>query len=126
MIVSRWRKSDIIFGKKMYVVYVSYPYSDNPQKRTKEITEWAQKILAKTDDLVLLIPHLVFDAVWLFPAGYTHEEIAVQEYKIIETVDLFVYDQNNISTGVRWEKMYAKRIGKPILTMEELENGKRP
>ena len=68
--------------KKLYLVYVSYPYSENPTETTRQIQLWAQKILKRFDDLVLLIPHFVFDAVWDFPGGYTHPEIAVQELEI--------------------------------------------
>ena len=111
--------------KKLYLVYVSYPYSENPTETTEQIQLWAQKILKRFDDLVLLIPHFVFDAVFDFPDGYTHPEIAVQELELIKRMDIFVYDPKRVSTGVRWEKAYAEHVGVPILTMEELENGKR-
>ena len=112
--------------KKLYLVYVSYPYSENPTETTRQIQLWAQKILKRFDDLVLLIPHFTFDAVWDYPEGYTHTEMAVQELELIKRMDIFVYDPKRVSAGVRWEKAYAEHIGVPILTMEEIENGKRP
>ena len=111
--------------KKLYLVYVSYPYSENPTETTRQIQLWAQKILKRFDDLVLLIPHFTFDAVWDYPNGYTHPEMAVQELELIKRMDIFVYDPKRVSAGVRWEIAYAEHIGVPILTMEELENGKR-
>ena len=111
--------------KKLYLVYVSYPYSEDRFKTTDEVKVWAQKVLKRFDDLVLLIPHFVFDAVWEFPNGYTHPEMAVQELELIKRIDVFVYNPKRISAGVRWEMAYAEHIGVPILTMEELENGKR-
>jgi len=104
---------------------VSYPYSEDPTGTSEEIQAWAQKILKKFDDLVLLIPHFVFDAVWEFPNGYTHPEMAVQELELIKRMDIFVYNPKRISAGVRWEMAYAEHIGVPILTMEELEKGVR-
>lgn len=112
--------------KKLHLVYVSYPYSEDPFKTKDEIKAWAQAMLKRFDDLILLIPHFTFDAVWDFPEGYTHPEMAVQELEIIKRVDIFVYNPKRISSGVRWEMAYAEHIGVPILTMEELENGKRP
>jgi len=112
--------------KKLYLVYASYPYSEDPAKTTEEIRVWARGILEKFNDLVLLVPHFVFDSVWDLPAGYTHPEIAVQELELIKRVDIFVYNPKRISSGVRWEMAYAEHIGVPILTMEELSNGKRP
>ena len=112
--------------KKLYLVYVSYPYSEDPVKTTAEVSAWARSMLEKFNDLVLLVPHLVFDFVWDLSAGYTHPEIAIQELELIKRVDIFVYNPKRISSGVRWEMAYAEHIGVPILTMEELSNGKRP
>ena len=111
--------------KKLYLVYVSYPYSEDPTGTSEEIQAWAQKILKKFDDLVLLIPHFALDAVWDYAKGYTHPEMAVQELELIKRMDIFVYNPKRISAGVRWEKAYAEHIGVPILTMEELEKGVR-
>ena len=112
--------------KKLYLVYVSYPYSEDPTKTRRQVQLWAQMVLKKFDDLVLLIPHFVFDAVWEYPEGYTHPEMAVQELELIKRMDIFVYNPKRVSAGVRWEIAYAEHIGVPILTMEELESGKRP
>lgn len=112
--------------QKIYVVYVSYPYSEDPVRTTKEIQEIAQRILAKWDDLILLIPHFVFDAIWDFPQGYTHPEISTLELELISRVDIFAYDSKKVSTGVRWELAFARHSGVPIITLDELENGKRP
>ena len=111
--------------KKLFLVYVSYPYSEDPIGTSKEIQVWAQRILKRFSDLVLLIPHFTFDAVWDFPNGYTHPEMAVQELELIKRMDILVYDPKRVSAGVRWEIAYAEHIGVPILTTEELENGKR-
>jgi len=104
---------------------VSYPYSENPTETTRQIQLWAQKILKRFDDLVLLIPHFVFDAVFDLPKGYTHPEMAIQELELIKRMDILVYNPKRVSAGVHWEMAYAEHIGVPILTMEELENGKR-
>lgn len=111
---------------KIYLVYCSYPYTEDPKGTTEYMKRWARKILEKWNDLVLLIPHLVFDAIWDFPEGYTHEEISVWELALIARMDIFTYDPVRVSAGVRWEKAFAEKEGIPIITMEDLENGKRP
>lgn len=112
--------------KKMYLVYVSYPYSDNPKYRTQCVKAWSQTLLKWNDDLVLIVPHFVFDAIWDYPPGYSHPEIGVQELEIISRCDIFTYDPNEISTGVRWEMCFAEWFGIPIIPLKELNNGKRP
>lgn len=116
--------------KTMYLVYMSYPYTRDPQKTTEEVTQWARLILHRHDDVVLLIPHWVFDALWAedgkLPKGYTHPEISVQEFALINKMDIFVYHPDHISAGVRWEKAFAEIMKIPILTFQQLLEGVRP
>jgi len=107
----------------MKLAYFSYPYSDNPRKRTEEIKKIVRKILERHKDIVPLIPHLVFDALYDYPKGYTHPEFSDMELELISRVDLFVYDPKDAlrSRGVRWELAYAKRCrGVKIITYDEL------
>ena len=46
---------------KYRLAYLSYPYSDNPKKRTKEVSKLAKQIIHRRKDLILIIPHLVID-----------------------------------------------------------------
>lgn len=116
--------------KKMYIVYMSYPYSEDPDQTTEEVKGCAQILLNEHDDLVLLVPHFVFDQLWAedgkLPEGYTHPEIAIQELALIHKVDIFAYDPRRVSSGVRWEMSFAEYMQIPILTFEELLAGKRP
>ena len=109
---------------------MSYPYTEDPKRTTEEIKEIAQNLLNDHDDLVLLIPHLVFDTIWAengeLPAGYTHPEIAVQELALIAKIDIFAYNPFRISSGVRWEKAFATVMEIPVLTFAELLKGVRP
>jgi len=113
---------------KVWVVYLSYPYSADPEKYTKEIKKIAREIMANNKDLILLIPHYVFDAVFDFQSGYgsTQRHIGFLELALISRCDIFAYDPDKTSAGVIWEMCFAKLVKIPIMTMEELENGKRP
>ncbi|MEM2367017.1 MAG: hypothetical protein QXQ50_02140 [Candidatus Bathyarchaeia archaeon] len=106
------------------LVYFSYPYSDNPRARTEEIKTFVQLVLAKHGNIVPVIPHLMFDAIYNFPEGYSHPEFSVMEFEVISRCDCLAYDPNEVSSGVRWEVAFAKWLGKPVLTFKELmENG---
>jgi len=106
----------------MKLAYFSYPYSDNPRKRTEEIKQKVRQILKLHSDIVPLIPHLIFDALYDFPAGYSHPEFSIMEIELISRCDIFCYNPEHleISRGVRWEYSFAKWLNKEILTYQEL------
>ena len=116
--------------KKQYMIYCSYPYSDDPTKRTGLINAICRGIYrtahAKDNDLILLIPHNVFDRVFDFPVGNSNRWMCLCELTLIERCDAFAYDPEEMSPGVIWEKTFAEMIGKPIFTYEEIKGGKRP
>jgi len=120
--------------KKYYIVYCAYPYTEDPKRTADEIATWARLVYDHNKDLVLLIPHFVFDA----PVGYTQQGdfkwikgdsndwILERELALIAKVDAVAYDPENISIGVKWEIAFARFLGKPVLTYEEIIEGKRP
>jgi hypothetical protein len=130
--------------KTQYMIYCSYPYSEDPERTTKEINAICKEIYnlahARDNDLLLMIPHNIFDAVFDKPAGYnwTQKDACVSrtfnanfwmpmcELTLITRCDAFAYEPTRISPGVLWEKTYAELIQKPIYTYAELKAGKRP
>lgn len=116
----------------MKLVYFSYPYSDAPEKRTKEIKMIVREILEDHSDWIPLIPHFIFDAIYDFPKGYSRKavtewKVAVKELEIIFRCDIIVYSEGLIfkSHGMAWEWSFAhwlKNHGHSIeiLTYEEL------
>ena len=112
--------------KKTLLVYCSYPYSENPAERTEEIKKIAKEIYREhRGELVLLIPHLVFDALYDYPpCAMPHlPDIALLELATIWHCDVFAYDPKRMSTGVAWEKGFAEIMGKPIFTYKQLLAG---
>ena len=105
---------------RLKLVYFSYPYTDNPKGRTEEIKTFVQLVLAKHDNIVPVIPHLMFDAIYNFPEGYSHPEFSVMELEIISRCDFVAYDPSEVSSGVRWEVAFARWLGKPVLTFQEV------
>jgi len=108
----------------MKLVYFSYPYSDNPEKRSEEVKNFVTTVLARHTDIVPIIPHLAFDGLFNFPQGYTHLEVLLMELEIISRCDFVVYSPDHVSSGVAWEIAFAKWLGKPVLTFQDvLTNG---
>jgi len=112
--------------KKIYLVYMSFPYTEDPKGTAREIAKIAKEIYTKHHDLVLLIPHFMFDAIWDFPTGYTIPNIATIELALIKRLDIFAYEPSRISSGVTWEKAFAEVENIPILTYQQLMEGERP
>ena len=112
---------------KVYFVYVSFPYSEDPKKTTDEVNAWVQKVWYKCDDLFFLVPHDVVDQIWELPPGYSHPEVAFKELALIYyKIDIVTYSPNRKSVGVNWEISFARLHGIPVITMEDLEKGVRP
>ncbi len=106
------------------MVYFSYPYSDNPEKRTGEIKKRVRHLLRKRKDLVPIIPHLAFDSLFGFPRGYTNFDIGVMELEMISRCDMVCFVSSKFSLGMAWEWAFAKWLGKKIVSWSELLDGK--
>jgi len=66
----------------------------------------------------------MFDSLYNYPDGYNNPQILVLELETIKRCDFLVFDPDNVSSGVLWEVAFAKWLGKPVKTFEEvLENG---
>ena len=105
----------------MKIVYFSFPYTSNPKKNTEKVKSLARAFYSKHEDVILLIPHLVFDAVYNFPCGYAlSPTILIKEIILIEKSDVFMYCKSALSCGVLWELAIAKRLGKEIWIYEEM------
>lgn len=116
--------------KKQFMIYCSYPYSEDPEKTTQAINAICRDIYytahARDNDLLLMIPHNIFDSVFDLPIGDSNYWMPLCELTLIERCDAFAYDPLRMSAGVVWEKAYAEKIGKPIYTYDQLRAGARP
>jgi len=90
------------------LVYLSYPYTDDPKKRAEEVKALTRALHRKRPDLVILIPHFIFDAIWDFQEGYSIEAFLYQELELISRCDLFCIIRGASSAGVMWEEAFAK------------------
>ena len=113
------------FPKDVVTAYLAYPYTDDPERRTREAAAIAAKIVLGTKARVaIIIPHYCFDKVlinfieqgnWLFVFDW--------ELATIEQCDIFIIGcplDYKVSPGMCWEAAFARRIGKPVLTPDEV------
>jgi len=111
--------------RPLKVYYFSYGYSRNPVEMTKKVQELVHKILEKRLDIVPVVPHFIFDALFDFPVGYSHPEMSHWETEIISRCDAVVYDPKmHDSAGVKWEVAIAQKMGIPVFTYDEVLEGR--
>jgi len=110
--------------KPLKVYYFSYGYTRDPMRMTKEVQKKVHEILLKRDDILPVVPHFIFDALFNFPKGYTHPEMAHWEAEIISRCDGVVYDPALVSAGCRWEVAIAQKLGVPVWTYDEVLEGR--
>jgi len=108
------------------LAYLSYPYSDNPKKRLKEVLELAEKIIKKNPELVLIIPHIAVDNPKIRRAilkHYGEKQFAKWDLTLIKKCDIFIIGSKldyKISSGMFWELAFAELLRKRIVTAEDL------
>ena len=107
------------------LVYFAYPYSADPERFTREACEIAREVYALREDLVIIIPHLLFDKVYRSPEeAFRHvTEILIREHETIARCDYLMYDSRKISVGVQFEIAFATWLGKPVYTVEQVKRG---
>jgi len=113
---------------RVYLAYLGYSYTRDPRGTAAEVKELAKKILVARDDIILVVPHFTFDAIWDFPVGNSHPELSRLEVELINRVDMFIYEPEDLrhSPGTRWEKSVAETLKKPVFTVNEVIEGAKP
>jgi len=102
------------------LVYFAFPYTEDPINCCKEIQTKVQHILDVSEDIVPLVPHFMFDALYDFPHGNTHVEFLEYEVELISRCDIFCYDPERVSVGVAWELAIAKKFGVKVMSYIDL------
>jgi len=108
------------------LAYLSYPFSDDPKRRTEEVLKLAAKIIKRNPDLVLIIPHILVDHPKIRKAIIsTHGEklFAKWDLALINACDIFIIGAKldyKISKGCIWETAFAEWRGKKIVKAEDL------
>lgn len=108
-------------------IYFAYPYSSDPLERTKEICDLVRSLLEVRKDVVPLIPHIMFDALYDYPTGYDHAFMLGWELEVIESADYIclppVPEGVPGGCGRFWERAFAFRVGTPEVDWDYLMDG---
>lgn len=111
----------------MKLAYLAYPYTDDPEKRTKEVLALAQKIIEKNPDLVLLIPHIAVDTPKIRDAimkYHGHKGFAKWDLAIIQRCDMLIVGHPPLdyttSSGCVWEAAFAELNDIEVMDVREL------
>ena len=111
----------------MLLVYFGYPYTDDPVKRTAEITKLVQDLLAVRKDIIPIVPHLAFDAILGYPEGYSNAYVLEWELEVISRVDAVCFPPPQSPAkslcGVLWEAAFARWLGVPEVEYDALLEG---
>jgi len=92
---------------------------------SKKVQQLVQNVLEKRSDIVPIVPHFAFDALFDFPVGYSHPEMTHWEAEIISRCDAVVYSKRmRDSSGVKWEVAIAQKLKKPVFTYDEVLEGR--
>jgi nucleoside 2-deoxyribosyltransferase len=91
------------------IAYFSYPFSDDPARRTREAVKIASYIFKKYG-VFPLIPHVAVD---VYRGRVSTVDILRAEHALIRRCDMVIVG-GEMSTGVMWEVAYAKELGKPV------------
>ncbi|MEM3646600.1 MAG: hypothetical protein QW334_00445 [Thermofilum sp.] len=97
------------------LAYFSYPYSDDPEKRTDEAVWLATKIFEKYR-LFPIVPHAAVD---VFQGRVPVVDILRAEHVLIQRSDVFIIGSKEKSQGMMWELAYARELGKPVYRVVE-------
>ena len=103
---------------KPVAVYFAYPYTQDPEKCTKEIKTLVTELITERAgilgvyDVVPIVPHVTFDSLFDYPSGYGHIFMLGWEFYVIDRMcDLICFaPTERVSSGVSWEHEFAKYV----------------
>lgn len=105
--------------KSLVRIYVSYPYSDSPKQRIKEVRKIVRDLMSLRDGFVLFIPHFAFH---LFNKDYGEEAADEHCLELLSVSDILCIclPKGEPSTrGMKKERNYANKHNMPIIYLED-------
>lgn len=108
------KKKDL--GSHLEVLYISYPYADDPEMRTRIVTKIARRVFlhyySRGLNVLLIVPHLSFAPLF---AESTERELGLTMCELaVRLCTRFIIAGDHISNGMEREINVAKERGIPI------------
>lgn len=100
-------------SEKPFIIYLSFPLSDNPSSRQDEAVEIAKKLRRKYNNALVIVPHIHSNYMKSTNSEAQKREAILMDLQWLSIADLCVYKECSYETsaGVNWERAYAKLIG---------------
>ena len=93
------------------LVYVSHPYSDNPQKRVAEVQAIAQEVMERGH--IPIVPPAMFHDFDQGNSSLGYDTFLEAALELLAICDLVLFSGCSPGAGLEWT--LAKRIGKPVI-----------
>lgn len=107
-------------GEKTVVrIYISYPYSDNPEKRLIEVKKIVRKLMNNRDGFVLFIPHFAFHAFNMDYGVETADEHCLELLAVSNILCICLPKGEPLTRGMKRELSYAKEHKMPTIYLED-------
>lgn len=100
-------------------IYVSYPYSDNPKMRIKEVRQIIRQMMNHRNGFVLFIPHFAFHAFNKDFGEETADEHCIELLKVSDLLCICLPKDVPLSRGMKIELNYAKEHNMPIAYLSD-------
>jgi hypothetical protein len=100
-------------------IYVSYPYTDNPKQRIKEVRSIVRKLMSHRNGFVLFIPHFAFHA---FNKDYGEETADEHCLELLAASDILcvcLSKNSKLTRGMKRELDYANEHKMPVIYLED-------
>lgn len=107
-------------------IYVSYPYSDNPEQRISQVKKIVKKLMDFRDGFVLFTPHFAFHAFNKEFGVETADEHCLELLAVSDLLCICLPKGDSLTRGMKRELDYAKKHNMPIVYLEDfLKDPKR-
>jgi len=114
------------------LIYVAYPFTDDPAARTREVCEHVRKLIKVRKDIVPFIPHICFDQLLVedgqYAKGYAPDNVFVLEWELLildrcDGITFPPYPSDAKSAGIWWELATARHAGLKVYSFKKLLTG---
>lgn len=100
-------------------IYVSYPYTDNPKERIKEVRKIVRELMSHRNGFVLFIPHFAFHAFNKDYGEETADEHCLELLKVSDMLCVCLKKGEALTRGMKRELDYAKAHDMPIVYLAD-------
>ena len=105
--------------KSLVRIYVSYPYSDNPDQRINEVREIVRKLMSLRDGFVLFTPHFAFHAFNKDFGEETADQHCLELLSVSDMLCVCLPKGETSTRGMKIERNYANEHNMPIVYLDD-------